>query len=69
MRALTRVKIPGEADTLRESQVLTNQRTKVLSNTECPSCRRKGSLEVFLQKHGELTFCYSCGHREISFCH
>jgi hypothetical protein len=24
---------------------------------------------VFFQKHGELTFCYSCGHREMAFNH
>jgi hypothetical protein len=67
MSTRTAVEIPSEATTRRESGGLTGQKAKVLSNTECPSCFRKGTMEVFSQKHGEHTFCYSCGHRETSF--
>jgi hypothetical protein len=41
-----------------------NQRTKVLSNTKCPSCCRKGTIDVDIREYGEYTYCYSCGHRE-----
>jgi ribosomal protein S27AE len=67
MSELTAIEIHSEANTHTEGGVPTNHRTKVLSNTECPSCFRKGSMEVFIQKHGEHTFCYSCGYREMSF--
>ena len=67
MNALRAAKIPGEMNTHRESELLTSPRTKVLSSTECPSCFRKGTMEVFIRNHGEYTFCYSCGYREINF--
>jgi len=67
MSELKTVEIPGEPSAHRQSGALANQRTKVLSNTECPSCLRKGTMEVFIRKHGEYTFCFSCGHRETSF--
>jgi len=67
MNTLTPVEKRVEASAQRKSGVLTSQRAKVLPNTECPSCFRKGTTELFIQKHGELTFCYSCGHRKISF--
>jgi len=62
-------KITGKANIHETSGVLVNERSKFLPNTECPTCSRKGTLEVFFQKHGELTFCYSCGHREMAFNH
>jgi len=60
-------RIPGKASTHGTSGLPVSERTKFLPNTECPACFRKGTLEVFFQKHGELTFCYSCGHREMAF--
>ena len=67
MSELTAVEIRSQANTHPEGGVPTNHRPKVLSNTECPSCFRKASMEVFAQKHGEYIFCYSCGYREMSF--
>lgn len=67
MSILKAAEIPGEAYTRRVSGVPLDQRTKVLPNVECPSCFRKGTIEVFFQKHGESAFCFFCGHRETSF--
>jgi Zn ribbon nucleic-acid-binding protein len=67
MSKLTALEIPREANRPSESKVPTNQSAKVLSMTECPSCFRKGTMELFIQKHGEYTYCYACGHRETSF--
>jgi len=61
------VSMSRDANTQNKDGVLTGQRTKVLSSTECPSCFRRGTMEVFIRKLGEYTFCYSCGHRETSF--
>jgi len=67
MSALTAKATSRQANTPEQCGVLNNQRAKVLSNTACPSCFRKATVEVSIHKHGALTFCYSCGHRETSF--
>jgi len=69
MSTLKHAEMPPDANTQREQRAQPNQRTKVLSNRECPSCLRKGSMEVFFRKQGAYTYCYSCGYRETSFSH
>jgi len=48
MSVLTAKQTHRQANTHEECAVPTNQRTKVLSNTECPSCFRKATREVFI---------------------
>ncbi len=67
MSEFTAEETHSKDNTGRERRAPAIPTTKVLSMTECPSCHRKGTMEVFHQKHGKYTYCYSCGHRERSF--
>jgi len=67
MSELTSAEKSAETNAGRRPRVQTNQTSKVLWMKECPSCFRKGTIELHIHKQGEFTYCYSCGHREASF--
>ena len=58
------VEVPRETNVHRDGWGPIKQRTKVLSRTQCPSCFRKGTMEVTIRDYGEYSYCHSCGHRE-----